>query len=901
MLGILLFFVLGFIDIGSPCTDIDPPSVCLPSAADGGCYWNSTMNCRCINTCHSTNGCPNHPTPGDGDCFCQFAASSCPGISSYCQATCNYRSTVVCAPPEVVPNAVPSSSTNFYMDKITYSCDIGYEDDSNGFTGHRLCTEKGTWLLHPTEGVPPNCSIISCGTSPVVPRTSQSQTTGVYGDTVTYTCNYGHVDPAANTGFHNCNATGDWVQVGTLPSCQLVTCAAPDSVSNATPNKTSGIYGDVIYYSCDVGYEISSGNIGKQLCNSTGQWVPDSTLGELPVCKASCGSAPSVVHATPSSPVGFAGDTVHYLCDVGFRRVSGDIGQTTCNESRSWVSHPLFGDPPVCQEIVCGTPPVIMDASANQTSGKFGDVIVYTCNTGFSQTGGDSGQMFCNESGLWTESTVQAAQPICQIITCGAPPGVSNASPSQNSGNYGDIIHYLCDVGNVQTGGLIGQMSCDASGSWVADSQYGEPPTCGRRPCESPPPVPLTNPNTTFGYYGDAVVYTCSVGYTQTAGDNSQMVCNQLGMWTLNPPTGSIPLCTVVSCPAPSPVTNASPSVNSGVYGDSVHYLCDAGYRRVSGNIGRMTCDDAGKWKVDSTYGEPPLCEGVSCGTSPAVPNASANQSSGVFGDVIQYQCNVGYVDYTGNVGRMTCNSSALWDPNTTQGAPPDCQVATTTSTTSTSGSTTTTGTTTTTPQSTSTSTSSETITPGQSQSTIPMTTEDPVKDIPVYKKYKPPVHEAKGAEVFGGFAIIILSLFGLSIVLVDLINIKQHIRLATGNFREVKAVLDEKLRRSSSYDVNNDDKSRKDPKKSEPENKTTDNVEKGLPPPPQTSKTQNGDIGKRNIDSESTEMRPRVGSTGSVPRRQPEVMRPRLGSAGARVSPAASYPPITEHPTKFI
>ena len=70
----------------------------------------------------------------------------------------------------------------------------------------------------------------------------------------------------------------------------------------------------------------------------------------------------------------------------------------------------------------------------------------------------------------------------CIAVTkCGAPPVVTNASPSQNSGNYSDVIHYSCDAGYVQTGGLIGQMSCDASGSWVADTQYGETPACGSR------------------------------------------------------------------------------------------------------------------------------------------------------------------------------------------------------------------------------------------------------------------------------------------------------------------------------------------------------------------------------------------------------------------------------------
>ena len=68
------------------------------------------------------------------------------------------------------------------------------------------------------------------------------------------------------------------------------------------------------------------------------------------------------------------------------------------------------------------------------------------------------------------------------------------------------------------------------------------------------------------------------------------------------------------------------------------------------------------------------LSTGVSCGASPVVPNASANKSSGVFGDVIEYECSMGYADNTGNVGRMTCNSSALWDPDSSLGAPPDCQ-----------------------------------------------------------------------------------------------------------------------------------------------------------------------------------------------------------------------------------
>ena len=130
---------------------------------------------------------------------------------------------------------------------------------------------------------------------------------------------------------------------------------------------------------------------------------------------------------------------------------------------------------------------------------------------------------------------------------------------------------------------------------------------------------------------------------------------------------------------------------------------------------------------------------------------------------------------------------------------------------------------------------------------------------------------EAKGAAVVGGFAIIILSLFGLSIVIVDLINIKQHIQLARGNFREVK---------SSSDDAMNDDKSRKDTNNSGPPNKAGENIEQGLS---LIQETPNGHAGGGN--NNTSEMRPRVSSIGSVPVRQPEVTRPRLGSAGANVN----------------
>ena len=53
------------------------------------------------------------------------------------------------------------------------------------------------------------------------------------------------------------------------------------------------------------------------------------------------------------------------------------------------------------------------------------------------------------------------------VVQCGAPPSVSNARPSADSGPYLTAITYSCQSGYDKTGGGTGHKQCSATGVWT--------------------------------------------------------------------------------------------------------------------------------------------------------------------------------------------------------------------------------------------------------------------------------------------------------------------------------------------------------------------------------------------------------------------------------------------------
>jgi len=61
---------------------------------------------------------------------------------------------------------------------------------------------------------------------------------------------------------------------------------------------------------------------------------------------------------------------------------------------------------------------------------------------------------------------------------------------------------------------------------------------------------------------------------------------------------------------------------------------------------------------------------GVSCGATPSRVGATPSAAIGYFGDNVTYVCLQTHISVGGGAGRVTCNSSGLWEDDPTDSVP---------------------------------------------------------------------------------------------------------------------------------------------------------------------------------------------------------------------------------------
>ncbi|KAL5010241.1 hypothetical protein ScPMuIL_012546 [Solemya velum] len=338
-------------------------------------------------------------------------------------------------------------------------------------------------------------------------------------------------------------------------------------------------------------------------------------------CIVSCGTATDPDGMTISGTSGSNyQDTVMYSCKPGYISNS-QSGESTCEADGYWSVPSL-----TCTIRSCGEPPSVNNAGTNINSGTYGDVVTYTCNTGYH--GGPAGAI-CQAAGYWTTPGLT-----CTIKSCGEPPSVNNAGRTSDLGSYGDTVTYTCNTG--YNGGPA-QATCQNTGQWTKPAL-----TCTIRSCGVPPSVNNAGRTSNSGTYGDVVTYVCYTGYT---GGPAQATCQETGQWTTPAPT-----CTSKSCGEPPSVNNAGRTSDSGSYGDTVTYTCNTGY---TGGTAQAICQETGQWTTPGL-----TCTIRSCGVPPSVNNAGRTSNSGTYGDTVTYICNTGY---TGGSAQATCQATGQW------------------------------------------------------------------------------------------------------------------------------------------------------------------------------------------------------------------------------------------------
>lgn len=217
-------------------------------------------------------------------------------------------------------------------------------------------------------------------------------------------------------------------------------------------------------YQCNFGYELKldAPNAKNGIsCQPSGEWESN-----VPVCSPiTCPDPPAVYNGIANGQGRTFQSMINYTCLPGYEPVGK--GVIKCEETRDWSSLTFK-----CVPLDCGKPPTFNHGTITGDIYKYNYRISYQCSTGYVIVGEQDRR--CGEDGKWSGS-----DPMCQPVSCGDVPGITNGQVTSRATTYLNTVQYLCDPGFVIQGSS--EIICDASGQWVPEA-----PTCEPRPCPQP-------------------------------------------------------------------------------------------------------------------------------------------------------------------------------------------------------------------------------------------------------------------------------------------------------------------------------------------------------------------------------------------------------------------------------
>ncbi|KAM4745095.1 sushi domain-containing protein 1 [Anableps anableps] len=415
--------------------------------------------------------------------------------------------------------------------------------------------------------------------------------------------------------------------------------------------------------SCQVGYRVHNGA------------EPFRPQRDGASCKVvDCGQPAPVEDTVLLSVTGTTyGGVARFGCDEGFVWRRGG-NSSVCGADGSW-SRPTL----VCEEILCGNPPLIeFTAQVWNSSSSPGSTVLYLCKEGFRSNGGYNVSI-CNKNGQWTSPTLS-----CQEILCGDPPVVPHTVQVwDGSLSSGSTATYYCKIGFYHHDGSNVSVCAD-NGYWTVPGILCKEVDCGK-------PISILHALIVWdkiSTVGSKVVYRCDHGYVNV-GEGNVSVCTASGEWDI--PSLS---CQEISCAEPPFIEHAKIQWDGTPhFGDVVYYQCEEGYY-TRGLRNFSACGENGFWEdVDLS------CEEISCIVPPFIEHAKMQWDGAPhIGTVVYYQCEEGYyarglrnysvcgenglwedVDLSCeevNCGRPKCllNTKLLWDGDSTPGSVAKCE-----------------------------------------------------------------------------------------------------------------------------------------------------------------------------------------------------------------------------------
>ncbi|XP_061486595.1 complement receptor type 1 [Rhineura floridana] len=497
---------------------------------------------------------PGYNLIGEGTIYCTASGTWSPSAPR-CEVT-------GCAYPKIQNGRIRNAQGQIKpTETVIFECDPGYILKGN----HTVqCQFDGTW----DSPVPICVRGGSCGLpiklefAELADEYKEKKSFPV-GSTVKYVCRPGYAKHPGLKASVMCIRNQEWSEVQEF--CKRKSCGHPGEPDNGRLIAPEGIlFGSTVNYTCDDGHRLV-GQPTRQ-CVISGRRV--AWTGDIPIClRISCSSPPDIPHGRHTGRYmnEFSyGTAVTYTCEKDYPLVGNASIYCTTEDGLNgiWYGHAHCG-------VQCPTPQMITNGkySIQQSKGFTNGVFVeYSCHPGYDLVG--DARIFCTASGSWNSSV-----PTCKVIQCPSPPKVQHGKYSTlGTAQYisGKSVKYSCDPGYVLIGEAI--IYCTASGVWSLPV-----PCCEELQCQPPPNVQNgthSNQESSVFTTGMFVKYTCEPGYSLTG--QATIYCTTSGTWS-----PAAPHCEALQCPPPPPIPNGdhnSKGLAQFAIGRYVNYSCHRGY-----------------------------------------------------------------------------------------------------------------------------------------------------------------------------------------------------------------------------------------------------------------------------------------------------------------------------------
>ncbi|KAF4019587.1 hypothetical protein G4228_011363 [Cervus hanglu yarkandensis] len=327
-----------------------------------------------------------------------------------------------CGPPPSVSNAVATGEAYTYESQVKLRCLEGYvmDTDIDTFT----CQKDGRWFPEIISCSPKKCPLPTNVTHVLVHGDDFS-----VNKQVSVSCAEGYTYEGVNIS--TCQLDGTWEPPFSDESCSPISCGKPESPEHGFVFGSEYSFESTIIYHCETGYELEGNR--ERVCQENGQWS-----GGVATCKTNPCPVPFVIpeNAVLSEKEFYVDQNVSIKCREGF--LLRGQSTITCNPDETWTQTSAK-----CEKISCGPPTHVENAIARGVHYQYGDMITYSCYSGYMLEG--SLRSVCLENGTWT------SPPVCRAICI---------LPCLNGGRC--VAPYQCDCSPGWTGSRCHTAVCQS-------------------------------------------------------------------------------------------------------------------------------------------------------------------------------------------------------------------------------------------------------------------------------------------------------------------------------------------------------------------------------------------------------------------------------------------------------